>query len=393
MHGDPVIIAGAGPGGLTAALALQRVGLPVLLLERAPSVRAVGAGLTLQVNAMRMLGAIGLREEVAAVGEPIRSGSVDTADGVQLSSLPMDELVDRYGTPGVSIHRGALSRVLADALPPGVLRCASHVAGFEADADGVTVRLQDGTELRGRALVGADGIHSQVRATLLGEVPLRYAGYTCWRGIAPVPRPLGAGVMSERWGRGRRFGIVPIDEHQTYWFSTANAPADGRDGPDVRAELLERFADFAAPVAALIEATPPEAILRNDIIDIEPLRRWSKGRVTLLGDAAHAMTPNMGQGACQAIEDAVVLAHRLAEQPDVEAALADYEARRKDRARSFVTRSWTFGRAGQWENVLARALRNTLTRLTPRSVMANTMDQVWGVEVPELPVVRAPTSG
>lgn len=382
---EPVIIAGAGPGGLVAALALHHVGQPVLLLERAPEVRAAGAGLTLQVNAMRMLEAIGQREAVAAAGEPILSGSVDTAAGAELSSLPMGALVDRYGTSGVAIHRGALARVLSSALPPDVLRCDAEVEGYEADADGVSVRLRDGAELRGRALVGADGIHSCVRATMQGEVPLRYAGYTCWRGVAPVPRPLGAGVMSERWGRGRRFGIVPIDAERTYWFSTANAPADGHDGEDPRAELLERFAGFAEPVPALIEATPSEGILRNDIIDIEPLSRWTDGRVTLLGDAAHAMTPNMGQGACQAIEDAVVLAHCLVEHGEVATALAEYEARRKDRARHFVTRSWTLGRAGQWENALARALRNGLTRLTPRSVMASTLEEVWAVEVPSLP--------
>ena len=200
-----------------------------------------------------------------------------------------------------------------------------------------------------------------------------------------MARPLGEGVMSERWGRGRRFGIVPVDAHQTYWFCTENAPPDGRDGDDPHAELRERFADFAAPVDELVEATPAEAILRNDIVDIEPLPRWSEGRVALLGDAAHAMTPNMGQGACQAIEDAVVLAHCLSAHASVAAALADYEARRKPRARRFVTRSWTFGRAGQWENAVARALRDTLTRLTPRSTLARTMDGVWGVEVPSLP--------
>ncbi|MEX1365988.1 MAG: FAD-dependent monooxygenase [Nannocystaceae bacterium] len=384
MPDDPVIVAGAGPGGLAAAVALHRVGIPVLLLERAPDVRAEGAGLTLQVNAMRMLAAIGMGELVAAAGEPLQMGAITTASGTVLSSMPLDDASERYGASGVAIHRGALARVLASALPAGILRCNSEATDVRADDEGVTVLLRDGTELRGRALVGADGIHSRVRASLWEQVPLRYAGYTCWRGVAPVARPLGEGAMSERWGRGLRFGIVPLSAHETYWFAVANAPPNGRDGDDVKSELRQRFAEFADPVPTLIDATAAEAILRNDIVDIAPLPRWTKGRVALLGDAAHAMTPNMGQGACQAIEDAVVLAHCLCTQDDVAVALVSYETRRKARAVRFVTRSRAFGRVGQWESAVARALRNTLTRLTPRSVMANAMDDVWRVDVPRL---------
>ena len=381
---DPVVIVGAGPGGLVAAIALHRAGLPVRLLERAPEVRAAGAGLMLQINAMRMLASLDLAGPVAAAGEELVGATVATARGKVLSAASMVEAQDRHGAPGVAVHRAALSRVLADALPEGILSCSAEVVGLEQDEGGVDVRCVDGSRTRGRAVIGADGIHSRVRQAIIGDRPLRYAGYTCWRGVAPVSRPLGAGMMSERWGRGQRFGIVPICAEQTYWFATENAPPDGAHGADPRAELLARFSYFGAPVTDLLEATPGNEILRNDIVDLDPLDRWVHGRVALLGDAAHAMTPNMGQGACQAVEDAVVLAACVAGAASVADGLQTYESRRMTRARSFVDRSWTLGRVAQWQNGLACGLRNFLVRLTPASVTTRAMDEAWGVEVPAL---------
>jgi 2-polyprenyl-6-methoxyphenol hydroxylase-like FAD-dependent oxidoreductase len=383
-HDQPIIVAGAGPGGLVAALALHRAGFAVRLLERAPAVRAAGAGLTLQVNAMRMLGALDLLEPVASQGELLAAATVQTGDGRALSEIHMEDSRARFGAPGVAIHRGVLSQVLADALPEGILRCGAEVHAVAQDQQGVTVTLAGGEELRGSALVGADGIHSRVRAGSFPDARIRYAGYTCWRGIAPIARPLGAGTSAELWGRGRRFGIVPISATETYWFATENTVADGSDGDDVKAEMLARFSAFADPVAKLLDATPADAFLRNDIIDLQPLDRWTDGRVALMGDAAHAMTPNMGQGACQAIEDAVVLAHALADASSIPEGIAEFESLRKVRARSFVDRSWTVGRAAQWENGLARALRNAIVRMTPSSVMEKTLTEAWMVDVPRL---------
>ncbi|NVB41374.1 FAD-dependent monooxygenase [Pseudenhygromyxa sp. WMMC2535] len=391
MSDHPVLIVGGGPGGLTTALALQHVGISARVLERAPALRTAGAGLTLQINAMRMLEALDARAAVAAAGEPLRSLRVANAHGRVITSMEMASFARRFGGPGVMIHRGALSQRLADALAPETLRFDSNVVSFTQDADGVTLTLEDQTQLRARAVIGADGIHSRIRAGLFGERPLRYAGYTCWRGIASCSRPLGEGVASERWGRGTRFGIVPISATETYWFATANAPAGGSDGDDPQAELLARFAEFGDPVSALIESTPAPVILRNDIVDLAPLSRWTTGRVALLGDAAHAMTPNMGQGACQAIEDAVVLASCLAERGDQDTAagLAEYERLRMARARSFVDRSLRLGAAGQWSNPLAVWLRELGARLAPAAIVERGLEAAWQVEVPKLDARRA----
>ena len=374
-----LLVAGAGPGGLVAALALRHAGHEVVVLERSPELRTAGAGLVVQTNAMRMLARLGLDGPVRRAGCVLGQGRIQTAEGQLLGLSNLQQVGMGHGQPTVAIHRKALSETLAERLPASSLVFGAEVLGFEQDAQGVRVRSSAG-DFEAQGLIGADGLHSKVREGLFGSIPPRYAGYTCWRGICPVGHPLGAGAMSEAWGRGKRFGIVPIGTELTYWFATENAPAEGRD-QQPKAEVLARFADFAPPTGALIEATPEQAILRNDIVDLEPLERWVEGRVGLLGDAAHAMTPNMGQGAGQAIEDAVVLGALLERMPLVEA-LSAYEATRLPRARQFVERSWSMGSMAQWENGLARWLRDSAVRLTPESVMVGQLDQVFGVEVP-----------
>lgn len=379
---DEILVAGAGPGGLVAAIALARRGRGVRVFERHPELRTAGAGLTLQVNAIRMLASLGLAEAVISAGERLVELRVEAEDGRVLSRAPMAGVEARLGQPGVAIHRRALADVLAAAVPPGVITYGAAITGARADADGVTATLDDGREVRGAALIGADGIHSAVRRAIFGEVAPRYAGYTCWRGVAPRATGLDRGHTIERWGSGRRFGVVPIGEASTYWFATLNAAPDGADPEDVHGTLRATFAGFGAPVLDLVAATPRDAVLRNDIVDLPILPRWVSGRVALLGDAAHAMTPNMGQGACQAIEDAAVLADRLAAASDVAAGLLAYEGARKARAVGIVRQSERLGRMGQWENAFARGVRDLLVRGTPGSVLERQLDALYGVDVP-----------
>ncbi|MDP2310956.1 MAG: FAD-dependent monooxygenase [Pseudomonadota bacterium] len=379
----PLLIAGGGPGGLVAAIALRRKGFDVRVFERAPELRVAGAGLALQINAVRMLVPLGLSDAVAAAGQRLAAGSLELADGTVLQRMDLTAVAARFGQSGVAIHRGALAELLAGALPAGAVEYGAGVVDLRQDADGVTAVLSDGREVQGAALVGADGIHSTVRLALFGEVVPRYAGYTCWRGVAPPSIPVPPNCTTERWGIGRRFGVVPLGAAGTYWFATNNAPAGGTDPADVHGSLRALFAGFADPVPGLIAGTPAATILRNDIVDLPILPRWTIGRVTLLGDAAHAMTPNMGQGACQAIEDAVILADHLAKsRADLPAALTAYEAARRDRVIGIVRQSERFGKVAQWENPVARGLRDLLFRAMPSSLMAGSVDALYGVEVP-----------
>jgi 2-polyprenyl-6-methoxyphenol hydroxylase-like FAD-dependent oxidoreductase len=368
MNG-PILIAGGGIGGLTAAIVLRRAGFQVQVHERVPEIREVGAGLTIQANAILALRRAGLDRAVIEAGRAVQRASIRRWDGALLSGTDFRDVEAQLGAPSVAIHRATLQKILLEALGSGVLRIGSEVAGYEAEPDGVEVRLGDGRRIGGAALIGADGIRSAVRARLLGDGEPLYAGYVSWRGVTPENFDPAPREVSESWGPGRRFGIVPIEKGRVYWFATLNTPPGGRDNPgQSRATLLRLFAGWHPPIQALLEATPEEAILRNDILHRLPVRQWGEGRVTLLGDAAHPMTPNLGQGAGQAIEDAVVLAESLRGASDLPAALRRYEAKRIPRANAFVLGALRLGRVAQWENGLARGLRDRLIAWTPASV-------------------------
>lgn len=359
-----MLIAGAGVGGLTLGCALAQRGIEAEVYERAAELKPVGAGLSMQTNALLALRRLGLSEAVKAAGAVLTGVRFCDWKGQTLAEASLAPIAAEFGEPMVVIHRARLHEILLEAMGPERLHLGRLATGFEQDAAGVTLTLADGVE-RGAALVGADGLRSVVRERLRGAEPLRYAGYTAWRGVCPLPAGGLADWGVEVWGPGMRFGYTPMGEGQVYWFATANAPAGEADGERPREELLRRFAGWAEPVGTLIASTPEAALLRTDIFDRRPIGAWSQGRVTLLGDAAHPMTPNLGQGACQAIEDAVVLAECLAETRDPAAAFARYEARRQARARWFVERSWAIGAVGQWEHGGLRALRDAGMRLTP----------------------------
>jgi 2-polyprenyl-6-methoxyphenol hydroxylase-like FAD-dependent oxidoreductase len=199
-----------------------------------------------------------------------------------------------------------------------------------------------------------------VRTLLQGDVLLRYAGYTVWRWVAPFPAQ--ATLPGETWGSGARFGHAALPGGRAYVFATADAPPGGRGAHGELAELRRLFGSWHAPIPALIEAAVEEEVLRNDCYDLPPLRSWGRGRITLLGDAAHAMTPNLGQGACQALEDAVVLGRRLREDSDVERALRAFERERRPRTTRFQNRSWSAGVLGQWAHPVAVRTREVLAR-------------------------------
>jgi 2-polyprenyl-6-methoxyphenol hydroxylase-like FAD-dependent oxidoreductase len=351
-----VVVVGAGIGGLCAAIGLRHAGHDVTVLERAAQIDAIGAGLTLFPNAMRALDRLGAREAVAARGARGRGGVVLTSDGRELTAMPADL---SEGT--IAIHRGDLHATLAHAA--GEVRLGAEVALVKPGDDVVTATVAGATEERADLLVGADGLNSVVRRVVADATP-RFAGYTAWRGISPMP--VEAGQMSESWGVGERFGLVDIGRSRTYWFATKNARQSEPDEPSGRkAEILRRFSGWHDPIAAVAGATPDADILRHDIYYLRPLERWSRGRVVLLGDAAHATTPGIGQGAAQAIEDAVVLVDSLARHTTLAAALADYEAIRRPRTKMVLKLSRRIDRVAQFPSPLACRLRNAAVRRVP----------------------------
>jgi 2-polyprenyl-6-methoxyphenol hydroxylase-like FAD-dependent oxidoreductase len=371
------IIIGGGIGGLSTALALRRVGIQADVFEQAAELREVGAGLSIWANAIRALEQFGVAQRVRSLGSSIDRFEVRTRAGRTLSSLSFAALERRLGVPvGVIVHRADLLRELAAGLDRGHIRCGARCVSIESSADGVRARFADGQEASADFLVGADGLHSVVRAHLHGSAKPRYAGYTCWRGVAHLEvRDPPPGLSFETWGPGARFSVHRCGPGRLIWYATRNVSEGGVDSAAGRkADVQALFRNWHAPIPEVIEATPGPEILRNDIVDRLPMANWGRGRVTLLGDAAHPTTPNLGQGACQAIEDAVCLAATLAKARDVEPALRHYEQGRYPRTAAITNESWRLGSLCQWENPLGCWVRNRLTSWTPSAVSLRLME-------------------
>lgn len=355
-----MIVAGGGIGGMAAALALHRAGLDVTVFERAPAFAEVGTGMSLWPNATRILQSLGLLEQILARGELVTQFNLLRPDGRLISTVPMAG----YPTPALCMHRAELHRTLFEPLPAQSLQTNRVFQSFEQHDGGVTAKFAGGHEVRADGLIGADGINSLIRAQLHGTEPPSYRGYCIWRGLAPDLGGLVRGHISETWGAGQRFGIMPIGQGRICWYATRNGPPSQPDAAEGRkAEVMELFRHWHGPIPALIEATPEVTILKNDARDRPALRPWGRGVVTLLGDSAHPMTPNVGQGACMAIEDAACLAKLLPGAPDVAAAFRTYERRRQTRTAFIARQSRRIGMIGQWKNPLMVRGRNFITRL------------------------------
>jgi 2-polyprenyl-6-methoxyphenol hydroxylase-like FAD-dependent oxidoreductase len=348
----PVIIVGAGIGGLSCAIKLRQLGEDVVVLERAPRLEALGAGLSLFPNAIAVLDELGIGSTIKANARPAQRFFRLTRKG---------EILDVQSRERLTVHRGELQQLLLDRLGDGIVRVGNECSDFEQRDDRVVVMTASGEELDGSLLIGADGLRSRVRALLWGERPPRATGVLTWRGIAHLD---GICDASKSYGRGSTFGIAPIDEQRVYWYGTINAaPGSHTSEHKVKDELLERFAGWHHPVESLIAATNEQDIVATDIYDRPALRRWGERRVTLLGDAAHPMTPDLGQGAAQAMEDAQALAIWLRQADDPVVALRAYEAQRIKQTRLLARRARRIGRIGQLKHPVTSSVRDALMRL------------------------------
>ncbi|MEV7526264.1 FAD-dependent monooxygenase [Streptomyces sp. NPDC091371] len=379
------VVAGAGIGGLTAAVALHRRGWRVTVCERAPGPTAVGAGIVLAPNALRAFDTIGFDATRAAGRAAPAAMGLRRPDGGWLSRADTAALTTRYGRPPLALHRSALADALAAELPDGAIRYATPVTAVDDPAGRPVVRTDAG-DLGADLVLAADGIHSPLRRQYFPDHPgLHYSGETAWRTVLPAAAHGAPVDTAETWGRGQRFGTVPLADGRTYVYATAVTP-EGRRPADVLAELLRRYGGWHDPIPALLERIDPAAVLQHDLYDLAaPLPRFHHGRIAWLGDAAHAMTPNLGQGGCQAVEDAAVLAH-LVDSQDLPAALAAYSAARCDRTDAIRVRARRMGRVAALTHPVAAAVRDLAVRATPAFATYRAMDEIVnGFRLPALP--------
>ncbi len=375
------LIIGAGIGGLTTAIALQKAGYSVKVYESALKLLPLGAGIMLSGNAIKAYDEIGIASVIKAVGNEMSLARIQTSKGKLLSEIYMEAIKSQYGYATYCFHRADLQAALVGQLLPDTLVLGKKTMAFGQGEQGVTVNFSDTTSASGDYLIAADGVNSVIRNQLHPSVATRYSGYTCWRGICSFNEAdYNRSIMTESWGVGERMGVVPLTDDRVYWFMVKNAPAKS---PSMSAydksSLSSLFSDWHYPIEKVLSATPETGVLWNDIEDIAPLKTWGKARVTLLGDAAHATTPNMGQGACQAIEDAVFLVKSLEKYGLGEQALRHYESLRIPRTSKIIRQSWQLGKMGQLSNPILRVLRNLVVRLTPKSVMLKQLRWLYDV--------------
>jgi 2-polyprenyl-6-methoxyphenol hydroxylase-like FAD-dependent oxidoreductase len=367
------VVIGAGIAGLATAVALQRRGHDVTVLE-GRSDTTTGAGISIWPNALAALDHIGLGDAVREAGGRVTAGAMRWRDGKWLRRPSRERIVKALGEPLVVVRRSALNDVLANALSGGTLNTGAMVDGIELTLDGVRITLSDSTTRHAAAVIGADGTHSVVARYLNGPLENRYAGYTAWRGIADST--LDPDLAGETLGPGLECGHVPLGADYTYWFATERAP-EGRQAPEGEVAYLQsKFASWAEPLPALLAATDPGVVLHNDLYDRDDAPVWAKGPIVLVGDAAHPMRPHLGQGGCQGLEDAAILAHFVDQTDDLAAAFARFERFRRPRVRALVRESANIGKIVNLRPAVLSAAAIRATVLVPEAVLTRHMATV-----------------
>ncbi|HWZ88742.1 MAG TPA: FAD-dependent monooxygenase [Polyangiaceae bacterium] len=363
-------VLGGGIAGLSAAIALGIAGFHAEVFEQSPELREVGAGVGLWSNAMASLEELGAADAVRRACTPLRTVAGANARGQTLSRTSLDALGAEFAAAACFVVlRPALLAALVARLPTESIHTGCRANRLELLEDRVRVHFADGRVEDGDLLVGADGLHSLARSLVVGEDRVRYSGQTCFRGVARY-RAHEPDVLREIQGAGQRGAVCPVDAETVYWWAAHNAPAETLLEPGARkAHLLTRYRGWPFGLEQAISATPDDAILQHDLVDRAPARLYARGRVILTGDAAHPTTPNLGQGANMAIDDAIVLARALRDEGTLAAARERYERERMPRTRQIVERSWSFGQMCRWESALAVSARELMVRMTPPGVM------------------------
>lgn len=369
-----IAIVGGGIGGLTVALALRQCGFEPEVFEQAPELLDIGAAIAIWPNAMRVLTRLNLADTILE-----QAGVMDEIRWLDQYGRPINRVsIKDYQFPAVALHRADLQHTLLTALPQSSIHLGYALIEHEQRGEKMIATFANGESIESDFLIGADGIHSDVRLQFLNDGEPIFRGYTVWRGISPtIPSALPSTAAVELHGRGKRFGLGPVGKGRLGWWATANTPNNE--------DLLRLFDGWYRPVLQLIEATPSSSILKTAAFDRPAIRTWGRGRMTLLGDAIHPTTPNLGQGGCLAMEDAMVLARCFEKYGATEEALRSYERARHKRTSAISTYSRYYGSVGQWENVWARGLRRTALALVPKTLARRLMRIVFDYDTTNYP--------
>lgn len=369
-----ILVVGAGIAGLSVSRFLREHGFDVTVFEKAPLLRTGGAGLMLGINAVKILDQLGLLGALVARSQVLDGFVMADVAGQKISRNNARYMETQSGFQTLAVHRQVLHEVLSQGLLGQVIQFNRRIESLEQDSAGVWVTCSQGLRSRYDLVIAADGVYSSMRSLLNISSHLRYAGYTCWRFVIPVPESVEMNLGYEYWGQGKRFGIVPLGDDLLYAYATINAMKNDAKWASISVtEFKSLFCDLQGLVpdvlAALVDA---DCMIHDDLYDQREIC-FQHGRVAFVGDAAHAMTPNMGQGAAMALEDAAVIAQCLSALDSVSDALQQYHQRRMGRVKKMRDQSYSFGKIAQWHSPFLMGARNVIMRCMPEQSLDKRM--------------------
>lgn len=377
-------IIGGGVAGLAAAIGLQSINSDFVLFEQSELLKGIGAGFGLAANAMQALDYLGLKEDIQKIGQHVRSYNILDQHGNILLAPDTDSLQQQYNQDNFTIHRADLHEYLLSKIPQEKVILKKRAVKFEKKSDYITIHFEDSQQHNCRYLIIADGIKSPLRQQLLPQSTPRYSGYTCWRAtIDNSIIQLDKG--SETWGKSGRFGLTPLVNNRIYWYACVNSTPNNATFKNYTIEdLAKHFKDYHPIIPEVLRHTRNEDLIWNDIIDIKPLKHLAYDNILLIGDAGHATTPNMGQGACQALEDVAVLIDELKRKHEVKKAFISFEKRRLARTKYITDTSKFIGEVAQWDNPLLIATRNFILKHSPSKWSQRSLEKLLKVNFMEL---------
>ncbi|WP_421795264.1 FAD-dependent monooxygenase [Haliscomenobacter sp.] len=373
-------IIGAGIGGLTAAIALEKKGHQVELFDAAAALRPIGAGIIMASNAMQIARRLGFADGIVQAGNVLDYFGVADHLGRPLQMMNIQAIRAKFGEPSVAIHRGQLQQVLLQQLPNTTIHLNKRLQSIQQVPGGKVIAFfEDGSQGESDLLIGADGLRSATRKAIFGEKPLRYSSHTCWRGI--IEHQFEAHhEAKELWAKtgGKRVAMIQVAPNKVYFYYTEkHKPGFKVSTTDQLSYLQAQFREFPPMYTEVITKAKNSEIFHDDLYDLKPLAKWHQDRVMLLGDAAHATTPNMGQGGCQAIEDAWYLAEYLERYNNVSEAFAAYEQFRRPKVNFVVNTSFMLGKISNLGGSLGHRLRNWVLSATPKKMGERQMEALF----------------
>lgn len=376
MKTETINIIGAGIGGLTTALTLQQKGLKVNIFEGSSEIKPVGAGIIIANNAMQVFKKLGIQEKIEKAGNKISYMKITDNKLKNISVVDLKEYEKKYGVHNIAIHRGELQKILVNEIGYENITLSKRLSKIEKN-ELFKLTFEDKSSIDSKIVIGADGIKSVVRNQLFEKSTIRKANQICWRGICEYDLPKEYhNELNEAWGKGKRFGFVKISNTKIYWYALRNIKKEKIEEEN----LFELFKEFHIDILNIISATRKDDIVVSEITDLKPINKWQNENVCLVGDSAHATTPNLGQGACQAIEDAYVLGKLMQNGISIENTFKEYESLRRKKAHKIVKTSWALGKIAQIENNFGIWFRNLVLKNIPNSSNKKQMDMIFKLD-------------